>query len=84
MSFMMRLLSGALALVLLGVPADAQAWPAKPLRVIVPIGAGSSVDLVARIVCEQLGNELDCIVKALVSDLVCHDVWSLFGSAGAD
>jgi tripartite-type tricarboxylate transporter receptor subunit TctC len=58
MSFMMRLLSGALALVLLGVPADAQAWPAKPLRVIVPIGAGSSVDLVARIVCEQLSDQL--------------------------
>ena len=58
MSLIRRLLSGALALVLLGVPADAQTWPAKPLRVIVPIGAGSSVDLVARIVCEQLSDQL--------------------------
>ena len=58
MSLVMRLLSGALALVLLGLPADAQTWPAKPLRVIVPIGAGSSVDLVARIVCEQLSDQL--------------------------
>jgi tripartite-type tricarboxylate transporter receptor subunit TctC len=33
-------------------------WPAKPLRVIVPIGAGSSIDLVARILCEQLSEQL--------------------------
>jgi tripartite-type tricarboxylate transporter receptor subunit TctC len=40
------------------VPAQAQGWPAKPLRAIVPIAAGSSVDLVARVVCEQISAQL--------------------------
>jgi tripartite-type tricarboxylate transporter receptor subunit TctC len=34
--------------------AHAQAWPAKPLRAIVPVGAGSSTDIVHRLVLEQL------------------------------
>ena len=38
--------------------AVAQTWPSKPLRAIVPIGAGSSVDLVARVVFEQLSVQL--------------------------
>jgi tripartite-type tricarboxylate transporter receptor subunit TctC len=45
-------------LLLLSLPAAAQTWPSKPLRVIVPIGAGSSVDLVARVVCEQVSRQL--------------------------
>jgi tripartite-type tricarboxylate transporter receptor subunit TctC len=48
----------ALCLALVGVNADAETWPTKPLRAIVPIGAGSSVDLVARIVCEQLAAQV--------------------------
>lgn len=49
----------AMALYLLVAwPAGAQTWPSKPLRVIVPIGAGSSVDLVARIVFEQVSAQL--------------------------
>src|SRR6478736_5019525 len=54
-----RLLSAcALTLAFLSTNSHAETWPAKPLRVIVPIGAGSSVDLVARIVCEQLADQL--------------------------
>jgi len=38
--------------------ADAQAWPTKPLRAIVPVGAGSSTDIVHRLVLEQLSVQL--------------------------
>ena len=39
-------------------PAAAQAWPARPLRVIVPYAAGSTTDIVPRIVFEQLSQQL--------------------------
>ena len=38
--------------------AHAQTWPAKPLRAIVPVGAGSSTDIVHRLVLEQLSTAL--------------------------
>jgi tripartite-type tricarboxylate transporter receptor subunit TctC len=40
------------------VAASAQSWPARPIRVIIPFGAGSSTDLVPRIVFEQLSSQL--------------------------
>jgi tripartite-type tricarboxylate transporter receptor subunit TctC len=40
------------------VDARAQAWPAKPLHVIVPFGAGSTTDIVPRLVFEQLSSQL--------------------------
>jgi tripartite-type tricarboxylate transporter receptor subunit TctC len=58
MPFIRRLLWGVLSLAFIGFHANAETWPVKPLRVIVPIGAGSSVDLVARIVTEQLSGQL--------------------------
>jgi tripartite-type tricarboxylate transporter receptor subunit TctC len=36
----------------------AQTWPAKPLRMIVPVGAGSTTDIVPRAVIEQLSAQL--------------------------
>jgi tripartite-type tricarboxylate transporter receptor subunit TctC len=36
----------------------AQSWPAKPIRVIIPFTAGSTIDIVARIVFEPLGRQL--------------------------
>ncbi|HEX6413276.1 MAG TPA: tripartite tricarboxylate transporter substrate-binding protein [Burkholderiales bacterium] len=36
----------------------AQGWPAKPIRAIVPVGAGSSTDIVHRLVLEQLSSQL--------------------------
>jgi len=39
-------------------PAKAEIWPAKPLRVIVPAAAGSTVDIIPRIVFEQLSSQL--------------------------
>src|ERR1043166_7028250 len=39
-------------------PAIAQAWPTRPVRVIVPITAGSAPDIIARIVSERLAARL--------------------------
>ena len=36
----------------------AQTWPTKPLRAIVPVGAGSTTDIVPRVVLEQLSSQL--------------------------
>ena len=36
----------------------AEGWPAKPLRMIVPVGAGSTTDIVPRAVVEQLSVQL--------------------------
>jgi tripartite-type tricarboxylate transporter receptor subunit TctC len=45
---------------LLGVwdGAAAQSWPSKPIRAIIPFGAGSATDVVPRIVLEQLSAQL--------------------------
>ncbi|MEO6065353.1 MAG: tripartite tricarboxylate transporter substrate binding protein [Lysobacterales bacterium] len=48
----------AFALSLSAVDGAAQAWPTKPLRAIVPVGAGSSTDIVHRLVLEQLSAQL--------------------------
>jgi tripartite-type tricarboxylate transporter receptor subunit TctC len=36
----------------------AQGWPSKPVRIIVPVTAGSAVDITARTIAEQLSNQL--------------------------
>ena len=41
-------IGGALA------PAQAQDWPAKTVRIVVPFGPGSTPDIVARLLGEQL------------------------------
>jgi len=45
---------------LLGVThgAWAQTWPAKPIRVIIPFGAGSATDVIPRVVFDQLSTQL--------------------------
>src|SRR5438132_7621887 len=50
----------AAAAALSAVPrlARAQAWPAKQIRAIVPVAAGSSIDIVSRIVFEPLSRQL--------------------------
>jgi tripartite-type tricarboxylate transporter receptor subunit TctC len=37
---------------------SAEGWPSKPLRAILPVGAGSSTDIVHRIVLEQVAQQL--------------------------
>ena len=52
--------TAAAAAALAGVPAPAlaQAWPAKPLRMIIPFTAGGSTDLLARAVGARLSEAL--------------------------
>lgn len=48
----------ALAMQVLPRSASAQAWPSKPIRAIVPFGAGSTIDIIGRIVVEPLSAAL--------------------------
>ena len=48
----------AFGLALSTMDAGAQTWPTKPLRVIVPVGAGSTTDIIPRVVFEQLSPQL--------------------------
>ena len=48
----------AAALVLAAAPAFGQAWPTKPITMIVPFAAGGPTDLLARIIGERMGKEL--------------------------
>jgi tripartite-type tricarboxylate transporter receptor subunit TctC len=48
----------ALGLGLAAMEGRAEAWPTKPLKAIVPIAAGSVVDIVPRVVFEQLSTQL--------------------------
>ena len=53
----LMLIAGVLAGVQAGVqagPAAAQDWPLRPVKVIVPFGPGSTPDIVARLVADQL------------------------------
>jgi len=42
----------------LALPASAQSWPARPIKLIVPFPAGSSPDIIARVIGEPLGAAL--------------------------
>jgi tripartite-type tricarboxylate transporter receptor subunit TctC len=53
---LMTVAAAGLALATTG--AAAQTWPAKPVRAIVPVAAGSSTDIVPRVVFEQLALQL--------------------------
>jgi tripartite-type tricarboxylate transporter receptor subunit TctC len=58
MAMMTRLMLAALGLVLAAQPAAAQNWPTKPVRIIVPFGAGSTPDVVARLIADHLQTKL--------------------------
>ncbi len=47
-------LKAFLLAMLLATPAAAQSWPAKTVRIIVPFGAGSTPDIIARILADGL------------------------------
>jgi tripartite-type tricarboxylate transporter receptor subunit TctC len=40
-------------------PVTAQTWPGKPIRIIVPVTAGSALDLTARVIGERLSAQLN-------------------------
>src|SRR3954453_3212756 len=48
----------ALALFAAALPAAAQDWPAKPVKIVVPFGPGSTPDVVARLVADHLQKKL--------------------------
>jgi tripartite-type tricarboxylate transporter receptor subunit TctC len=42
----------------IALPSAAQAWPARAIKLVVPFPAGSSPDIIARVVAEPLGRTL--------------------------
>jgi tripartite-type tricarboxylate transporter receptor subunit TctC len=71
------------ALALLAAPAlrpgaaRAQAWPARPLRVIVPFAPGGATDLIARLIADNLAGPLG-------QQVVVENRAGAFGIIGAD
>src|SRR3712207_4766055 len=58
---MFRVFEAALlgaAMIAAGVPAHAQAWPQRPVTMIVSQAAGNSPDVLARIIAERLSRPL--------------------------
>jgi len=59
MTFSRRLMLGALAATgACPAPLRAEAWPSRPLRLIVPFGTGGSADVAARFLAEPLAAQL--------------------------
>jgi Uncharacterized protein conserved in bacteria len=60
MNFTRRHLLGAAAAALapLGLPAAAQSWPTRPIRLISPYNAGGSSDILTRVLADYLGGKL--------------------------
>jgi len=71
------IVAGAGAILSLSLPARAQAFPARPLRLIVPFPPGGSTDVLARAIGLELG-------KALDQPVVIENVPGAGGSLGAE
>ncbi len=47
-----------IGLLLAGLSANAQDWPSKSVKIVVPFGAGSTPDVVARLIADQLEKKI--------------------------
>lgn len=56
---MAQLFAGVIAGLMAFSAARAENWPTRPIRAIVPLSAGSAVDIIPRIVFEQLSKQLE-------------------------
>ena len=78
---MIRLLSIALALLMVARAAIAQTsdagWPDRPIRLVVPFPAGSSADIISRIIAQKLGSRLG-------QQIVIENRAGASGNIGAD
>ena len=45
-----------------GLPAFAQAWPSKPIRVVVPYGVGGAPDILARLYAQEMAGAFGTLV----------------------
>ena len=57
-SFLLRLFIAAFALLASGQMPRAEDWPTRPIKVIVPFAPGGAVDLVARLLQDEMGKSL--------------------------
>jgi tripartite-type tricarboxylate transporter receptor subunit TctC len=74
-----RALLAAAATPLLARPVRAQAWPERPISVVVPFTAGGSADIAARILAERMAPRLGPQARMLVENRA-----GAGGSLGAD
>src|SRR5438105_2402814 len=57
-SMLRALIAAFLSVTFALAPASAQDWPSRNINVIVPLGAGSASDILARVVMDQVGRQL--------------------------
>ena len=55
---MRRIILASVLIASIAASASAETWPSKPIHAIIPFGPGSAVDIVPRIVFEQMSSQL--------------------------
>src|SRR5437588_10783795 len=58
MAFALKLAAALLAIATAVAPLHAADWPARPVTVIVPFGAGGNTDMMARLAAQHLSSKL--------------------------